>query len=489
MAVTNQPNIGAHRANPPAGAAPPRPGTPAPPTPGTPAPARPGAPVPAVPPRPVAAAPATPASPDPTKKGIYLTGVVGSALDELCFLTFHKPTSLYDPASTCFDTYAGVRLDPATKKWTKIDSAWVAPQKRQLSHELIWEFPDNGPVHVAYLDTFADRVWKHFSTFTHEKAKEFAKATLKGDKKEGCPAFVLKALQLGFEGIGLVAEKPNLLQRLAGTGAAWTANAVKPYVEDLLRDGAAKLDGCVHEGFEAVSVSTVAYPWPAQAKDTAFKYHGQAKGYRSGQDEYWATHPIAVDGKFAPHPVANDLAAINAFQKSKFRDPKGFVYVNEYAFRGDARLPILVKAAGGFHPNATRDDKQAAVAARATPVLDSMAHQKENDDGSNTSGFVSLSRARQMPLEFIGTRLAGEGFLYAVRCIGGVDVNATWEKPVNVYEHEISAPGSVGWEDVVAFRRVHMGAMTGPVYVTKDAKALPADKKKSILHVYSIQHP
>ncbi len=424
---------------------------------------------------------------EPTRKGIYLTGLAGVDLNTLSFLTFHMSTNLYDPSAKGHSSYCGAVPDLAdknekTRKWSKIDPKWVEANKAKFTHHVLWDF-EGGPTHMAYLDVFADGAFAALAKFTHEKRLDFCSGS---NSVANGPAIVRKALKGGFERLGMKYDKPSLLQKIFSNDAV--VGDVKAFVDDALK-GSFKLDGNVYGDFEEVNISEKDGPWGPKPKDTAFKWPGAPGGYMNGAEEFWAKFWLPVNPKEAPKPNQDTegCKAIAARQTSKMIDPaKGMVWANIFGFRGDSRLPILVKAAGGMFANATRDDRQEAVKERVAAgnaPLDHVSHQLAGKHNTDSSGYVSVSSSRYATQEFIRRDLKNNGFVYLVRVRAGVCVNKTWTQPPSPQECEVSVPGAIPWEDVVGWRQVKDGAFAGPLFLTKDKEALPSAAKDELKKV------
>jgi hypothetical protein len=431
------------------------------------------------------------------KKGVYLTGLTGTPLDKLCFVTVHMPSNIYDANSTALDWYVGAVPDLADpdekkRKWSRVDRAWIDKNKAKLQHNLVWEVAPGGPIHMSYLQVFADRATSAMIGFTHEKRLDYC---VGGTSVCSGHAIVIRALTKAFESIGLKIDKPGALQKLLGSDAS--LGDVGAIFEQVKKQ-ASKLDGNVYEGFEAVNVAESKAPWGAAVKDTAFKWppiEGVGRiGYRYPWEEFWATRRLPVDGvdpKQNPYMAA--IKEIHSQHKSAFKEPsKGMLFVAEYCFRGDTRLPIQIQVAGGMFANAIRDDKAAVVDARndekdgLTRTLDNQKHQHDGIWATDSSAYVSCARSRFASEEFMNRAPRnGNGYIYLVRVESGVDVNGTWAEPRVPMECEISVPGGVGWESVVGWRKMVNTKFSGPLFLTKDSKRLPDVKRKALKEAMS----
>ena len=169
------------------------------------------------------------------------------------------------------------------------------------------------------------------------------------------------------------------------------------------------------------------------------------------------------------------------------------VIVHEYGFRGDGRPPVVIMASGGFHPNTIRyfadpakeadfEKKRQDLYARAEkdyqfdkvdpnapmqPHFDPWLHQDTYDA---ISVFLSISRAPTVAEHFIHMFGKGNGHIYLIRGVGGIDQEATFQKVQYPGEKELSVPGGVDWEDIVAFRPVVNGKPADFCYVRENNK-------------------
>jgi hypothetical protein len=400
---------------------------------------------------------------------------------------------LYKPAGMGRDAYVGAipnlaEPDEKKRKWATLDTKWIEQNRARFVQQPLWEL--DASTHPAWIELFWNGASGALSGFTHEKRLEFCSGS---SSTASCHAIALKCLKRGFEALGLKMDGPGILQKVLGGAPA--VGDVPAFVDQMLRGTHGLSTGDVFDGFEAVNVSEVAGPWGSdlKVKDKEFKWPGAKTGYMHAIEEFWAHWWLPVNPKEKPEPNkdTDGVKAVAAAQKSKLKDPaKGMVWANVFAFRGDSRLPIVLRVAGGMFSNATRDDKKALVDRRheasegpapaLAPVLDHLAHQFKGAYMTDSSGFVSTSTSRYASQEFIHRDLNKNGYIYLVRVRAGVVVNETWEMPPSPQECEISVPGAIFWEDIVGWRKVKDDQFVGPLFLTKDTKALPADKKAEL---------
>jgi hypothetical protein len=180
-----------------------------------------------------------------------------------------------------------------------------------------------------------------------------------------------------------------------------------------------------------------------------------------------------------------------------------------YGFRGDTRPPGEVKGAGGFLPNYTRPahikqhaEKVLAALKEAKnpgqqgpPVLTDAGKQKleqlrkESEGGAlnltdfitnqEFKGFISTSKSIKVAQAFAtsGPIFGGKyapyrvpGWVYACFVEGAFHIPRQFDTPLGLIdEQELTMPGLVEWQDVVACREVSKPGtecrFTGPVYM------------------------
>lgn len=148
------------------------------------------------------------------------------------------------------------------------------------------------------------------------------------------------------------------------------------------------------------------------------------------------------------------------------------VIVHEYGFRGDGRSPVVLSITGGMNANAVRHFEGASLIKaqkfreeleerarndydhHPSPHFDPFLHQHNYDA---ISVFLSVSRDPVVSHSFLMGSRPANGFMYLVRAMGAVDQEATFKFVQYPGEQEISVPGGVDWEDIVAARPVIEG--------------------------------
>lgn len=148
------------------------------------------------------------------------------------------------------------------------------------------------------------------------------------------------------------------------------------------------------------------------------------------------------------------------------------VIVNEYAFRGDTRGPLVLFHSGGLHPNTIRyyEDttrmtefegrrrdllkKAKDLYGHRRPHFDPYLHQHEFDA---ISVFLSVTRKLSIARSFAVDADTRKGYIYLLRCPGAIDQEATFAKAQHEGERELSIPGGLDWDDVIAVRPIRKG--------------------------------
>jgi len=148
------------------------------------------------------------------------------------------------------------------------------------------------------------------------------------------------------------------------------------------------------------------------------------------------------------------------------------VIVHEYGFRGDGRSPVVLSITGGMNANAVRHfEGEGLIKAQKfrteleerarddyyhhpAPHFDPFLHQHNYDA---ISVFLSVSRDPVVSHSFLMGSRPANGFMYLVRAMGAVDQEATFKVVQYPGEQEISVPGGVDWEDIVAARPIVEG--------------------------------
>lgn len=161
------------------------------------------------------------------------------------------------------------------------------------------------------------------------------------------------------------------------------------------------------------------------------------------------------------------------------------VIVHEYGFRGDGRSPLVVLTSGGLHPNAIRhyesqrdqtkfEKYRRELERRAkdryadlqNPHFDPWLHQHNYDA---ISVFLSVSRSPDVALSFINMG-GGNGHIYVIRAVGAIDQEATFRRVQYGGERELSLPGGVDWQEIIAARPVVNGVPLDYCYYNTNNK-------------------
>jgi hypothetical protein len=296
----------------------------------------------------------------------------------------------------------------------------------------------------------------------------FAKGTAFGKslKSLTSASFVAKALKTGFDAIG----KP----RSAGPKfTSWSIDDLLSYAKGrapAVRD-AALID------------------FKEFAPDPSFR----GPGYKEERMRHKDTRDLPrIDsaGRFAhfagPYPYANELEEIN---KGAIPFPR----VIAYGFRGETRGPGSIKGAGGFLPNYTRpahierhEEKlkkamnggkfNVAALRELTEAETGALRLKEFLRDPTFKGFVSTTKSIAIAKHFatsswnasaVPTDGQVDGWIYACLMIGAFEVPPVGEHAwAFMDEQEMTMPGMIDWENVVACRQVRKtGELHGPVYM------------------------
>lgn len=365
----------------------------------------------------------------------------------------------------------------------------VAAGEWTLAHESIWDFDAAGAPHEAHLDVFSEALFGHFVGFTHETRNEFFKGLSVGSSKN-CEGIVLKGLKTAFDALGIASSSYSGLQF-----RSFRRNEIAPYVRKLAAAGVDALASDVTKGFRATAPSAAHSAKPtddektkidAMVNDWAVK--AQPLAHEGGAVVYDQDFRAYLQD-YAKLVQSRNHVSLGAGFRSKLKTGD-FVRVSEFAFRSDARPPVMVRALGGFHPNAIRDDlanTREEHAARGDLAFDPFFHQTEV--GTGTSAYVSTSRNLRECFYFV--RNCQEAWIYVLRCIDAVDVLATFQQPNVPAEVELSMPGGVGWPNVMGWRKlVKVGdgqlAWEGAIYLSTDAQRLPNDVRERLLTMLQI---
>ena len=266
-------------------------------------------------------------------------------------------------------------------------------------------------------------------------------------------AFVMKALKTGFDAIG---EPMSNYSGFRTKG--FTVDEVVAYMTRRApMKGGVVVDGGLLD-FEEKA------PAPGMKEDRAWLSDGRILDYIPSAQ--------AHGGRFAYTAETN--AAI----------PIEFTRVIAYGYRGDSRPPSEVKSDGGFNSNYTRPAHIARARRENKPddrAFDLPAFLKNQFYG----GYISVSRSYAVAKWFAcgkgkTTSGPGPGWVYACLAEGGFMIPPAGEKTYTLLngdkvtidipnaEQEISMPGLLDWDDVVACRRVtEDGWFEGNVFIRR----------------------
>jgi len=352
--------------------------------------------------------------------------------------------------------------------WTAID-AGTALRLRDVTLEFGTRMGDN-------VDRFQNAILAKWLSFTPGKAADFAKGRTVGADLSN-PSFVMAAIKLGFDSIGVSVPAHSGLQL-----SSFTVDDTIDYLERRATVvGASALDAGLMD-FSEVG------PDPSLAP---FEDDARMKDERNIPC-IASTKADKHSGVFA---YADELASIP------------FPRVVSYGFRGDSRSPSMIKNAGGFNPNYTRPDHIALVANKASQKHDQALNMTEFLKNQTYGGYISVSKSYAVTKAFTtnmgGTTGAGKtwwsqekkrnaGWVYACFVEGGFNLphSGTYKdkegKSITVTfdEQEISMPGVIDWEDVVACRRVkENGKFEGNIFMRQ---SMAKEDPKACLEIWKL---
>jgi hypothetical protein len=343
--------------------------------------------------------------------------------------------------------------------WVAIDAA-TAARLRDVTHA----FGDKLGYRVA---DFQRAITKDWATFDGAAPSRWAKGLTVGQDISG-PSFVMKAIKTGFDAIGVSVA--------AYSGPQLRAFTVDDTVEYLKRRaavvGAEVVDGALLDFEEIGPDPTLGIQEdPASVSDTRRIQH------------ILSTRVIPHGGRYTYPELTTALP---------------FKRVIAYAFRGDARVPSSIKSAGGFNPNYTRPDQIAKAAAKGAPqdqALNLVDFLKDQFYG----GYISVCKSYAVTKAFAtgkaGTTPREAGWVYVCLVEGGFlippagTIKATKKHPeikILHNEQEISMPGLLDWEDVVACRKVNRkGNFEGNIFMQKSFHRVDPQAKMKIWRLLS----
>jgi hypothetical protein len=301
---------------------------------------------------------------------------------------------------------------------------------------------------------------------------EFAKGTTLFSKSFTSASFVAKAIKTGFDAIG----KPM------STGLKLTNWSI----DDLL----------AYANWRAPAIRDSALiDFKAYAPLTAYK--GKGDPMRPADMRTLPRIDSAAASSFKGVSAKSPGLAGEWFHYEKdLENVNGqgaipFQRVIAYGFRGETRPPGAVKGAGGFLPNYTRPEHidkhaQQLKQALAGKDMDALDTWMEAETGAlnlerfirdqRFKGFVSTSKSVSIAKNFAtakwmpnGAMSAGQvdGWVYACHMLGAFELPPRFSHPwIKFAEQELTMPGMIDWENVVACRRVlRTGEFDGWVYM------------------------
>ncbi len=306
--------------------------------------------------------------------------------------------------------------------------------------------------------------------FSHGTVDHLAKGTMFG-KSLTSASFVAKALKTGFEAIG--------------KGVATWFKLTNWSIDDLL--AYANRRAPAFRDFGLVDFKQFA---PDPKYDAAA---GDPMVSNDGRNLRRIDSAIAASFK-GPFTYEKELREVNGIIP--------FSRVIAYGFRGETRPPGTVKGAGGFLPNYTRPEHIGKHGAKLQDALgghdmDALNDWMEAETGAlnlqnfikdqTFKGFVSTTKSVAVAKQFATTKWLPngmmhrgqvDGWVYACLVVGAIELPPRFSHPwVKFNEQELTMPGMLDWENVVACRRVlRTGKFEGPVYMRpalerKDPKA------------------
>jgi hypothetical protein len=291
-------------------------------------------------------------------------------------------------------------------------------------------------------------------------------------------SFVAKALKTGFDAIGhSMAAKPKF--------TAWT-------IDDLLHYATRRAPAFHEPGlqdFQAFEPSAM-YSYdndPIMAFDD--RHIEPIKSTLAGP----------VRGGFT---YENELRQLNGIMD--------YERITAYGFRGDARPPGFVKGAGGFLPNYTRpahieQHQEKLRNARRSGDQTALDEWNEAEGGAlnlvkfledqTLMGFVSASKSIAIAKRFATSRWvdglaqSGQvvGWIYACLMVGAIHIPRFFRTSRGMMaEQELTMPGMIDWDNVVACREVlHTGMFKGPVYMRRSLQDRDSKPFKKIYKLLS----
>ena len=295
----------------------------------------------------------------------------------------------------------------------------------------------------------------------------------------------IKMLNLGYDALGFYQKAYGGL-RFSNFGLADLIEYVKSHRTAYPKT--IKIDYDLLSGFTKKSASQFGGP----VADPPYAINGVEKTFKGIPEEYlkiikesmkhWQTKNQNIPMRSQEGVVSPKKVLGSSFLAGKTDEP---VIVHEYGFRGDGRSPMVVFHSGGLHPNAIRyyadaegerkfeehrkelfDRAEKQYQAHKMPHFDPWLHQHNYDA---ISAFLSVSRSPAVALRFINMG-GGSGHIYLIRSVGAIDQESTFKTVQYPGESEISLPGGIDWDDIIAVRPVVGGEPANYCYVRENNK-------------------
>lgn len=298
------------------------------------------------------------------------------------------------------------------------------------------------------IDEFQRAITRDWASFDPSRASQWAKGLTVGQDMSN-PSFVMKAIKTGFDAIGVSVSAYSGLQ-LRGFKVDDTIAYLKKRAAVV---GANVIDGALLD-FEEIGPDPTLKLQEDKAKQSDTRIIPYIKSSRSN----------GHSGSFAYPELTTSVP---------------FPRVVAYGFRGDSRVPSAIKNAGGFNPNYTRPDQIAKASNTVGQAHDRALNLPEFLTNQFYGGYISVCKSYAVTKAFAtgmgGTTTRAAGWVYACFVEGGFlippagTIPATTTHPtitIPYNEQEISMPGLLDWEDVVACRRVNAnGVFEGNIFM------------------------
>lgn len=331
--------------------------------------------------------------------------------------------------------YVGAKPDKG--RWTLVDATTVRAH-RDFSRAIT--LTNKRKVHA-----FQRRIVEDWSRFNGANPGAWAKGTTFG-KSLTSASFIMKALKTGFDAIG------ESVPAYSGLRASdFEVNDIFAYL-----------------GVRMSQPETApARSWTAEFAQLPPKPFETEDMHRSKDIRI-----IPVIRSSKPHKgrfaYANDAFTSRA-DGSAARIP--FERVIGYGFRGDTRKPEVIRdESRGFLPNYTRPE-HIAMAQRASQPDDEALDLATFLKNQFYGGYISVSKSYAVAKDFVKQG----GWIYVCFVEGAYHIPPSGRPSgvkVDKDEQELSMPGMLDWEDVVAFRESDgSGRFTGDVYIRRNFRS------------------